>query len=989
MNSALPALAARTNGRTASEIAMWLIWALCLTANTFAQNTINTVAGGGVVTGLATGPNADIPGPSAVAKDGQGNTYVAVPAAQEVFMINTAGNLSVFAGIGYATEDPKTYDNKPANMASLNGPSGVFVDRVGNVYIADTTNYLIRKVDTRGIIHTVAGNAHQCTMPIGVNACGDNGPALSATLSSPVGVASDTSGNVYIADTQDHKIRVVNTQKTAITIAGVVIQPGDIATVAGTGAQCTTPTLPCGDEGNGNTGTATAALLNGPQGVAVDTVGNIYIADSGDHRVRVVSTAGIINAYAGNGNTCSAVPPGCGDGGPATDANLSGIWQMSLDNAGDLFITDAPAARIREVLASQTITTVAGNGIQGSKGNGGSPTSANVNSPRGVWVDSSGNFVIGDTGNQWVRLVNTASSMISTLAGGGLGDGLATSPPTAILAADRNVALDTAGNFYIADTANNRIRVTNTQTSPITVAGVTVQPNNAATIVGRGFAGFSDNRAATSAMLNAPDGVALDATGTIYIADTGNKRIRMVNPSTGIITTIAGNGKSCNPTVGCGDGGAATSANLTQPTTVAVDNLGNFYIADQVANQIRMVNSAGTISTLVNSSGLVCKNPVAPSCGDGGSATMAALNGPFGVAADSLGNVYVADTFDNRVRVVNNGIINNYAFTGQGKTFDLKCTAGTCKGQPLPAASATYDTPLDLALDPYGNLYVSGSALFYVIVRVDASAPGNPVAAVAGQPPNPKYYGWKGDGGPALAAAMSNQGVSIDGSGHLFVADTGNNRVREVLLTPTAGVAPNHLTFSPEPIGTTSPPMTFTLNNQGSDDLKISSVAVSGDFSLSPANPCPNNQVAPLLGCTFTVTFTPTTYGVRPGKVIISDNAYQNPTQTVFLTGYGPDFTITANPNTLTVSPGGEGMSTLTLTPSGGFNQTVNLTCSGGPSQSPCTIVPNSLTLDGSDAAMAQLSIMVGSNVQPGNYTLSATGKSVTNHAATIALTVQ
>ncbi len=847
---------------------------------TSAQNTISTVAGGGSVNGPATGPNADIPGASGVTIDSKGNTYVAVPAANQIFKIDTIGNLTVYAGMGWPTEYPQHLDGQPATLASLNNPTGVAADSAGNIYIADTTDYLIRKVGPNGNMHTVAGSGHQCPMP--TSNCGDNGPAKSANvlMSSPLGVAADAVGNVYIADTKDNRIRVVNTQTTTIVIAGVTIAPGNIATVAGTGDKCTTPTLPCGD-----TGTAIAAFLNSPQGVAVDATGNIYIADSGDHRIRIVSATGTINPYVGTGNPC--VPKaGCGDDGPALAATLSGPWQMSLDTAGDLFLTDAPENKIREVNASTlTITTVAGKGTQGFTGDGGSPLSAQLNASHGVWVDSSGNFVIGDTGNQRVRLVTSQITStcpvppcITTLAGGGLADSpIATN---AILAANRGVALDTTGNLYIADTENNRVR-------ELSSAGVT-------TFAGTGIVGGTGNNGpATAATFNAPDGVATDASGNVYVADTANLVIREVNASTNIIQVVAGTtGKVCTPTTApCGDGGPATSAMFTMPSTVSLDSVGNIYITDQGANRIRRVDVTTGIITTVVGTGVACTNSAIGMCGDGGPATSAQLNGPFSAVVDANENIYIADTNDNRIREVQAGTQNiiPYAFNGMPLLF------GPMNG---PALSAMYDTPQNLALDPRGNLYVSGSAIFYVIVRIDANATGNPVTAVAGMPGDPKFYGFDpAYVGPAIGAALNNTGVAIDGSGHLYVADAGNDRIREILLTPSATVSPASLTFPAQLVGTTSSPMTFKLINQGSDDLIITSIVPTGDFALTPTNPCLNSQVAPGQSCAFTVTFTPTGTGTRSGNITISDNGYQNPAQIVSLIGVG--ISLVANPNAL------------------------------------------------------------------------------------------
>jgi len=841
-----------------------------LTLNLSAQNTINTVAGGGSVAGPATGTNADIPGPSSVIRDAQGNTYIAVPTAQEIFKVDTNGNLSVFAGIGYPTEEAWKLDGGPASSGSLNQPNGLAADTLGNIYIADTTNYLIRQVNSSGIINSIAGNTHQCPNPTATTgACGDGAKATSATMSSPYAVATDAAGNVYLADTVDNRIRVVNMQKKAIIIAGVTINAGNIATIAGTGYPCTTPTQACGDGGS-----ALVATVNNPQGIAVDTSGNVYIADTLDHRVRIISTAGIISAYAGTGTTCNLGGSNtCGDGGLATAATISSPWQLSVDAAGDLFITDPPESRIREVNgSSKLMSSVAGSGKRSFGGDNGAATSAYLNSPRGVFIDASGNLLIGDTGNQRVRIVN-AQQTISTLAGGGLGgDGGSAIASDAIISADRDVALDSFGNLYIADTAGNRIRE--------------VSGGNITTIVGTGIAGYTgDKGLAVNATLSGPDGLAVDGSGNVYIADTNNLVIRLFNPSTGNITTIAGTGKTCSPTTACGDGGPATSATFSFPTTVSVDNLGNYYITDQGANRIRMVNGTnGTITTVAGTgarcSTIACSNTVTASCGDGGAATSALLNEPFSAVPDNNGNLFIADTCDNRIREVNlsSGIISAYAFTGVYNFGPDK----------VPALQSTYDTPQNLAIDPYGNLYVSGSTFFYVPQRIDAASVGNLVSSVAGRPGDPKFYGFLGDGGAAIGSELNNYGIAVDGSGHVYIADGGTNRVREVSETSVANIAPVTLTFPATNVGTTSASMSFKITNSGLDDLRIGLVTITGDFAFVNPTPCTANQVAPGgISCTYQVTFTPTADGKRTGLVTINDNAYGDPVQKVYLGGTG------------------------------------------------------------------------------------------------------
>lgn len=876
----------------------------------------------------------------------------------------------MFAGLGWSTEDPTKLDGGPAVSASLNEPTGVAVDGNGNIYIADTVDYLIRKVDTSGNIHTVAGNTHLCQSP--TQSCGDGGKATAAQLNYPDAVATDSAGNVYIADTGDNKIRVVNMQSKTITIAGVTINAHAIETIAGNGVACQSPTSACGDGGP-----ATAANLNGPQGVVVDVHGNIFFSDAGDNRVREVTSAGTIEAYAGNGTPCNP-SVGCGDGGPATSANLTGPWQLSVDPSDDLYITDAPENKVRMVNSAGTISTVAGTGGMGFNGNGKAPLSTELNSPRGVFVEgTTGNFIIADTGNQQVRQVS--SGVVNLWAGGGSGNdnGPATS---GILAANRDVALDSSGNLYIADSSNNRVR----KVSPANGANATIT-----TVAGVGTIGsYGNNVPALTANLDSPYGVFVDGNNNIYISDTFNMMVREVNASTGIITTIAGtNGLACtNPAALCGDGGPATSANLNAPVSVAVDNLGNVYIADAGDNRIRMVTPAGTISTIAGSTGGAsnqCTSPISP-CGDGGPASQALLNGPFGVAVDNSGNIYIADTGDNRIRKVSGGTINAYAFNGQPGFGPEK----------VLALDSAYGTPMYLAVDPKGNLYVSGSDFYYVVQRVDVY--DTTIASVAGKAGDPKYYGYGGDGTKSTSSSvdLNNFGVAIDANSNLYISDGGNNRVRWVPLVPTADTSTIQINFPPTPLGQQSQGETFKDVNQGLDDMYMTApVQIKGPFLLtnvvgsSPANTC-SNEIAPGQYCTYTVVYQPTGYGEQSGSISISDNAYGYPVQKVFLTGYGPDYSISANPTQLTVAPGNQGTSTISLTPSAGFNQTVDLVCTGAPSGTTCGMNPNKVQMNGISVETSTMTVTVGSSTAPGNYTLTVHGTSVTNHDVSVSLTV-
>ena len=355
------------------------------------------------------------------------------------------------------------------------------------VLLAETAAYGQISLPAPGDIDTIAGYGT-------AGYSGDNGLATAADLNSPHNVAIDAAGNIYIADMSNNRIRKV----TAST--------GVITTVAGNG----TP----GYSGDGSA--ATSAELHAPAGVAVDAADNIYIADGGNNLIRKVAVStGNISTVAGNRTGGFS-----GDGGPATSAEMNCPYDVAVDTSGNIYISDTDNYRIREVKASTgIITTVVGTGTGGYSGDGGPANSAKITEPMGLVLDAAGNIYFADWGNVVIRKVTASAGEISTVAGigseGYSGDGgLAT---VAQLYYPYGVAVDAAGNIYIADDANNRIRK------------VTASTGDISTVAGKGTAGYSgDGGAATSAALKYPYGVAVDAASNIYIADNGNNRIRAV-----------------------------------------------------------------------------------------------------------------------------------------------------------------------------------------------------------------------------------------------------------------------------------------------------------------------------------------------------------------------------------------------------------------------------------------------------------------------------
>ena len=489
----------------------------------------------------------------------------------------------------------------------------------------------------------------------------------------------------------------------------------------------------------GDNSPASNALLNWPADIAFDSVGSLYVADTANHRVRKISN-GVITTIAGNG-----IRGFSGDNGPATSAQLYSPGGVAVDSAGNVYVLDGGNSRIRKI-SNGVITTVAGNGTEGYSGDGGPATSAKLAEPWGVATDEAGDLYIADAGNNRIRKVS--NGVITSYAGNGTYGFSGDNGPAADaqLRSPVGVKVDPAGNLYIVDQGNNRIRK---------VSGGVIT-----TVAGGGASSdIGDNGPATSAQLNGPTRVAIDSAGNMVIADCYNYRIRKV--SGGVITTVAGNGSASYS----GDNGPATIAQMNSPAGVAVDSAGNLYVADSDNHRIRKI-SGGVITTIAGGGRSWSDT------GDNGLATNATLNSPRGVAIDSAGNLYIADSNNHRIRKVSGGVITTVA--GDGTSGD--------GGDNGPATSAQLDFPIGVAVDSAANLYIADGGN-HRIRRVSKGM----ISTVAGS----GTEGYSGDEGPATEAQLFGPfGVAVDGLGSLYIADCGNYRVRKVsngMITTVAG----------------------------------------------------------------------------------------------------------------------------------------------------------------------------------------------------------
>jgi trimeric autotransporter adhesin len=668
--------------------------------------TIKTLAGGGWperVPALSVG----LLDASGLASDRAGNIYVSISGF--VLRLDSAGNLTRIAGDGVCRYNG---DYGPAATAGICRPTGLAVDAAGNLYFADPEDHVVRKV-SNGIITTIAGTGTKGYK-------GDNGSATSAQLARPDALALDSAGNLYIADTESSVVRKV---------AG-----GTITTVAGGGSY---------SPGDGRS--ATTVLLDEPLALAVDSAGSLYIAEG--NTVRKVSN-GIITTVAGT----PYIGGKDGDNIPATSATLSPSG-LAVDSSGNAYVSEAGRGRIRKV-SNGIITTIAGTGVRGHSGDGGPATSAQLGAPSALAVGPNDELYVADgVGNgpgTWIRKIS--KGLITTVAGNGRNE--TSGDCTDIFGADDNgsatsaifcnptgIAVDTSGRVYVVDAAFSVIREISNGTIR-TIAGNWSSSDP-----------IADNIPATQASLRTPLDVAVDADGNAFVTDWDHGRVRKI--SNGMITTVAGGGTASGNNI------AATSVDLDDPERVAVDSSGSVYFTD--GNTIRKV-SGGIITT-------VAGNGTEGYSGDNGPAINAQLNSLRGVAVDTSGNIYVADAGNSRIRKISNGIITTIAGNG---------TAGY-GGDNGPAVGAQLNGPNGVAVDANGSVYVAdtdNSRIRRISNGIITTIAGNGTAA----------YG--GDGGPAVSAKLNwPSGIAVDAAGNVYIADSYNSRVRVLVPSGSATCA--------------------------------------------------------------------------------------------------------------------------------------------------------------------------------------------------------
>ena len=632
-----------------------------------------------------------------------GSGTVTTSAVTSVAVTCDTPQLSLIAGqIG----GPGNLD-RSGRAARFNTPGGTAIDGAGNVYVADSFNNTIRKITAAGVVTTVAGTA-------GIQGSTD-ATGANARFFQPGDVVSDGAGTLYVADTGNHTIRQISASGVVTTLAGLA-----------------------GSSGSAD-GSGSGARFNTPGGIAIDSAGNLYVADTLNNTIRKITSAGVVTTLAGVAGTNGSTD------GPAATATFFQPAAVAVDASGHVFVADTFNFTVR-MIAAGTVTTLAGVAVASGSVDG---TGANARflQPRGIATDATGNIFVADSGNHTVRKV-TPQGVVTTLAGtagvSGSVDGSGAAARFSYLAGLR---VDANGNLFIADNGNDVVRRVTTAGVVTTFAGTAPSPGSA-------------DQAGATASFWSPFGISTDAAGTIYVADYQNHTIRKI-PVGGAVTTLAG-----SPDVAGSADGTGSAARFSYPYDVAVDSDGTVFVADQGNYIIRAITPAGVVTTLAGSAGM--------SAVVDGAGSAARFGFPAAVAADGHGNLYVVD--GSTIRKV----------TIAGATVStLAGMAGAPDSVDGTGAAARFYSPAGIVVASDGNLYVSD----YGASNIRRVTPAGVVTTLAG---TAFSYG-SVDGVGAAARFSGLESISADPSGNLYCADSGNHSVRKITpggsVTTIVGVA--------------------------------------------------------------------------------------------------------------------------------------------------------------------------------------------------------
>lgn len=596
-------------------------------------------------------------------------------------------------------------------VARFHYPVDTAVDAAGNVYVSDYDNFTIRKIATDGTVSTLAG------IPGGAGYA--NGSGSQALFNVTFGLATYGTAGVLVADAGNQVIRLV-------------APDGTVTTIAGTGV------------GGYADGPVAAAQFNGPEGLAVDAAGNIYVADVLNQVIRKISPAGVVSTVAGLAQVSGSVD------GVGASARFHDPTSVAVDSAGNLYVSDSLNHTIRKITPDGNVTTLAGlAGVAGAADGTGSQ--ARFNGPAKIVVDAQGNLFVADRYNSAIREISPSGS-VATVAGGlnsrGFADGLRTA---ARFFFPQGLAIDGSGNLWVGDTMNNSVRKIAADGTVTTVAGTS----------GIGHADGLRN----AAQFFMPRGVAVDGNGNVYVVDQYNQTIRKITAD-GTVSTLAG-----APGVRGSADGHGSNAHFYFPYCAAVDADGNVYVSDNTNETIRKITPAGDVTTLAGAAG-------SHGSADGTGAA-ARFYSPQGVALDRAGNLIVADALNDVIRQVTPaGVVTTIA--GQAGV------AGTVDGV---GAAAEFNYPSGVAVDGSGDIFVAEQ--FGSVVR--KITPGGAVTTVAGQAGAFADI----DGVGASARFDFPQFLTIDGAGNLYVTEATSGKIRKLAPDGTVTtIGGGHIGFS-------------------------------------------------------------------------------------------------------------------------------------------------------------------------------------------------